>query len=73
MAAKPLTINQMRAVRARLTEARGSLGVYLDPDHEDCAVARAARVASVEYLDTWVMAQIEGALITLDNALGDAS
>jgi hypothetical protein len=71
MAAKPLTINQMRAIRVRLTEAQGSLGVYLDPDNQDCAVARAARVASVEYLDTWVMAQIEGALTTLDNALGD--
>jgi hypothetical protein len=71
MAAKPLTINQMRAVRARLTEARGSLGVYLNPDHEDCAVARGARIASGEYLDTWVMAQIEGALTTLDNALGE--
>jgi hypothetical protein len=72
MAAKPLTINQMRALRARLTEAQESLGVYINPDHEDCVVARAARIASAEYLDTWVMAQLEGALVTLDTALGDS-
>lgn len=72
MAAKPLTINQMRALRARLTEAQGSLSVYLDPENEDCAVARPCRVGSAEYLDTWVMAQLEGALVTLDIALGDS-
>ena len=71
MAAKRLTIDQMRAMRARLETARDDLRIYLNPDHEDCAVTRGARIVSGEYLDTWVMAQIEGALVTLDNALGE--
>ena len=71
--AKRLTINQQRALRARLEEAQASLDIYLDPRNQDCSVPVAAREASVEYLYSWVHAQIEGALITLDNVLGDQS
>jgi hypothetical protein len=69
MAAKRLTIEQQRAMRRRLNDAAESLAIYLDPEDGDCAVPAAAREVSEEYLYTWVMTQIEGALITLNNAL----
>lgn len=72
MSAKRLTINQQRALRARLEDARNSLTTYLDPEDGDCAVPSYARGESLEYLETWVLAQLDGALITLNNALGDS-
>jgi hypothetical protein len=73
MPAKRLTIQQQRAVRRRLEDAETSLETYLDPKNTDCAVPETARETSRLYLDTWVLAQLKGALVTLDNALGDAS
>lgn len=71
--AKRLTIEQQRAMKRRLDDARESLDAYLDPDNENCAVSREARVNSESYLYTWVQVQIEGALNTLNLMLGEES
>jgi hypothetical protein len=72
-AARRLTIEQQRAMKRRLDDARESLDAYLDPDNQNCAVPRDARVASESYLYTWVQMQIEGALNTLNLMLGEES
>lgn len=68
-----LTITQTRQIRRVLEDAQESLTFYLDPDDENCSVPRDARLASENYLSTWVLAQLEGVLTTLDATLGDAS
>lgn len=69
MTAQRLTIAQMRAIKRRLEEARADLQTYLEPDNQDCSVGPSCRTASREYLETWVMPGIEGALVTIDTAL----
>lgn len=71
MSAKRLTIEQQRAMKRRLEDAQESLAVYLDPDNENCDVPQDARLVSETYLYTWIMVQLEGALVTLNSALGE--
>jgi hypothetical protein len=73
MPAKRLTIEQQRAMRRRLEDAQEALASYLDPDDENCAVPQDARLVSETYLYSWVMVQLEGALVTLNTALGEDS